>query len=138
MKTLPSIKLSRGHDGNGPLTAKSIIDLGFDRRELAIETKRSTQGLQSEAYVQQRSADGLFVSRAYGIAGRGDFSAVIAQREGARATEKALGALHDQALGRLDFVMERALRHYGRSAGEATQEAHADQAAAAKPETACA
>jgi hypothetical protein len=138
MKTLPSIKLSRGHDGKGPLTAKSIIDLGFDRRELVIETGRSTKGLQSEAYVQQRSADGLFVSRAFGIAGRGDFSAVVAQREGARATEKALRALHEQALDSLDFVLERALRHYGRSAGEATQAAPADQAATTKPEAACA
>jgi hypothetical protein len=138
MKTLPSIKLSRGHDGKGPLTATSIIDLGFDRRELAIETSRSTQGLQSKAYGQQRSGDGLFVSRVSGNTGRADFIAVVAQREDARATEKALRALHEQALDSLDFVLERALRHYGRSAGEATQAAPADQAATTKPEAACA
>ena len=116
MNSTPSIVLSRGYEGKGPLTLTSTIDLGFDRRELESEWKRSTQGRGSEAYVQQRSPDGLFVSRAFGIAGKGDFSAVIAQRPGARATEKALRALHDEALKGLDFAKERALRHYGRQA----------------------
>lgn len=105
--------ISRGHDGKQPLSAKTKIDLGFDRRALVIRTSRSNGGLAAEAFVVQDSECGRFETRAYGRGRLGDFSKRLCVREGARATEKAVRSLHDLALVEVDQLKAQAVAYYG-------------------------
>jgi len=47
------VVLSRGHDGKQPLSARSEIPLGIERRYLVIDTRKGTHGLCSRARVVQ-------------------------------------------------------------------------------------
>lgn len=107
--------ISRGHDGRQPISAKTKFELGFDRRQLIIETGRSRPGLVAKAYVVQVSEDGHIETRAFGIGRCGDFSLKIAERAGARATEKAVRELHQEALGCAAQMKAAALTHYGQN-----------------------
>lgn len=79
---------------------------------LRITTSKNLRGdLQARATVAFRTEYGF--THAIGLADRGgDFGATIITREG-RATEKALRALHDEALGHLDLVLAHVANHYG-------------------------
>lgn len=107
---------SRGFNGKQPLSAKTKIDLGFDRHRLIIETHKSRTGLESTAYVVQVSEDGYLETRAFGVGKCGGFTAKIAERTGARATEKAVQDLHLEALDAAEQMKAAALAHYGQKA----------------------
>lgn len=75
-----------------------------------ISTSKNLLGdLQSHATVCFRTASGF----THAIGGpSGDYSASIIRRPG-RATEKALRALHEEALGHLDLLLTHIGVHYG-------------------------
>lgn len=107
-----AVERSNGHDGKQPLKFITKIPLGFDRRELRIETgKASRGGIEVDARVVQLSECGRTHSHAYGRGG--DYSKVIGARA-ARGTEKALLDLHMHGLAMLDQVKAAALAHYQR------------------------
>lgn len=98
---LPNVK-AKEHQGlpEDPMTAF-----------VQISTSKNSRGeLQSRATVAFRTKYGF--THAIGFGGDGDFSANIITRQG-RATEKALRALHDEALGHLDLVLDHVAAHYG-------------------------
>ncbi len=78
---------------------------------LRISTSKNLRGdLQAYATVAFRTTMGF--THAIGPRDRGgDFGAAIITRAG-RATEKALRALHDEALGHLDLVLAHVADHY--------------------------
>jgi len=63
------------------------------------------------AYVQI-SECGHFQTTVLGVGGGGDFSRTLASQPGARGTEKAIRAMHAQALAQLEEVRAQALAHY--------------------------
>lgn len=79
---------------------------------LRISTSKNIRGdLQARATVAFRTTTGF--THAIGPADRGgDFGAAVITRPG-RATEKALRALHDEALGHLDLILSHVGEHYG-------------------------
>lgn len=108
----PSVTLTRGHDGKQPLAAKTKIDLGLDRRVLVIETTKASNGLRCTAYGVQVSQCGLFETRAFGSTGAADFRRDVAFIPAGRATEKAVLALHDQGLAKLEELRTEAHAYY--------------------------
>ena len=78
---------------------------------LRISTSKNSRGaLQAYASVAFRTKYGF--THAIGFGAGGDFSAAVITRQG-RATEKALRALHDEALSHLDLVLAHVAEHYG-------------------------
>lgn len=109
-----AVERSNGHDGKQPLKLITKIPLGFDRRELRIETgKASRGGIAVDARVVQLSECGRMHTHAYGLGAGGDFSKVIEVRP-VRGTEKALLDLHMHGLAKLDEVKGAAMAHYQR------------------------
>lgn len=110
--------LSRGfHDK--ALRAKTIIVLGFDRRELHIETSKAVRGgIESDATVYQRTEDGMGLQHAFGLAGGGDYSARLRHDPTGRATEKALRTMHEAALMQADEQVRKVRAFYGQPAAE--------------------
>lgn len=102
-------------DGGG-LRRVTRVPLGFDRRELRIETRRSIwrKTLETSATVVQVHEDGNGYTHALGLGtGCGDFSARVAE-SAARATEAAIVRQHDSV--DIAGVLARALAHYQRAA----------------------
>lgn len=104
---------------HGDLEITTAEPLGADRRELRITTRRNSgrRTLQARAAVVQVSEDGRSYTHAFSLSrqGCGDFSAVLIEAPG-RATEKALTALHLQALQQLPEVLTRARAWYAPAA----------------------
>lgn len=94
------------------LRAQTRVDLGFDRRQLRIETCKSGAGIVSRASVLQQTEDGASWTHAFGLAGGGDFSERLSTVPGARCTEKALRTAHEAALRALPEIEARARAHY--------------------------
>ncbi|PTT79235.1 hypothetical protein DBR42_21780 [Pelomonas sp. HMWF004] len=108
---------SRGSKGNGALQLSTVIPLGADRREMEIRTyKQDTGGtIVCRVSVSQISECGAFRSHVIGFGKEGDFSC----RHGvakARATPKALHALHRAALNDVETLLAAAREHYAQKA----------------------
>lgn len=111
------VRMSRGWDNKGPLTATTKISIGEHRRELHIVTSKTAfrPGLSSDAKVVQISEDGYFASHAMNIGagkGSGDFSKKLFLIDGARATEKSILAMHTQANALIADLLVEARAHY--------------------------
>lgn len=101
----------------GELRARSVVALGFDRRELHIETRKGGRGVSCDASVMQRTEDGRGLTHAFAFGGEGDdFRRTLASDPKARATEKALATMHAAALVNLADVVAAACAHYGKPA----------------------
>lgn len=113
---------SRGSKGNGSLQLSTVIPLGADRREMEIRTyKQDTGGtIVCRVSVSQISECGSFRSHVIGFGKEGDFSC----RHGvakARATPKALYALHQAALNDAEGLLAAAREHYAQKAQETAE-----------------
>lgn len=113
---------SRGSKGNGSLQLSTVIPLGADRREMEIRTyKQDTGGtIVCRVSVSQVSEDGAFRSHVIGFGKEGDFSC----RHGvakARATPKALYALHQAALNDAEALLTAAREHYAQKSRETAE-----------------
>ena len=99
----------------GALAAESIYPLRFDRRELRILTMKGSRGLFCNAQCVQVSADG----RSYTFAMFSDYRKVMAEDRAARATERAIRALHESAMAGLPAVVAACRAHYKQPPAEA-------------------
>lgn len=115
----------------GELRAKSVFPLGFDARELHIETGKSSPGVTCSATVFRRTADGMGLEHAFGFgAPGGDFRRTLKTDPKARATEKTLSTMHAACLVDLPALMVAACAHYGKPAPAAETAAPAQALAA--------
>lgn len=106
-------------DRQGITRALSVLPLGFDRRELRIETRKHSfrGGVYCSATVVQVSEDGRSYTHAMSYGAAGDFSKTLAHEKAARATEKAIGTMHERCLtAGVYALLDEAKRHYGHHA----------------------
>lgn len=95
------------------LSATTCIPLGFDNRELRIQTRKHSihGGIYCNAFVVTITPMGY--SHAIGLGAGGDFSKTLDQDRSARATEKAIRAMHQRCLVAGAYaVLDEAIRHY--------------------------
>ena len=112
-------KLSRDRDGK--LQAETRIPLGFENRELRIETsKHYSGGTATTAKVVEVTESGFRFAIGIGGSGKGDYSKTIAH-ERCRATEKAIERLHHKALAQQYAIEAEARAHYGQTVASAVQ-----------------
>lgn len=99
-------------DSHNRLRVRTIIDMGFDRRELHIETDKGYRGgIETSATCYQITEDGCGRQHAFGLAGGGDFSKQL-KVSPARGTEKALLALHTEAMTTIEDTVKACVEHY--------------------------
>lgn len=93
--------VTRGRDG---VEAKTVIDLGYDGRELHVTTcKRGCGGLSTMANVFTRTEGGSLTCVLFQ-----DFHARLAEDRTARCTDKAIRTMHAQALDDIEAVLTKA------------------------------
>lgn len=106
--------IKRNHEGK--LVAETRIELGFDRRELRIDTQKNHNhyggGVKTGATVVQVSEDGMSYTHVFGLAGDGDWSRTLIHDKTARGTEKTITAQHSTALIDLEAIKAAAVAHY--------------------------
>jgi hypothetical protein len=101
-------------NNRGELRARTVITLGFDSRELHIETRKGSRGgVECSAAVFRRTADGLGLEHAFGRGG--DFRRTLKHAPNARATERTLRTVHEECTADARGVTWAALEHYGRT-----------------------
>lgn len=107
-----------GRNIRGDLRARSVYPLGFDRRELHVETSKSSPGLSCRATVFRVTDDGRVLEHAFGLGrpGSGDYRATLAQDRTGRATEKAVRTMHERCTAELAATLAAACAHYGKAA----------------------
>lgn len=114
---MPTTTTDIGRNMRGELRARSVVPLGFDSRELHIETSKSAPGVSTGAAVHQRTADGVGLSHVFAFGGEGDdFRRTVSRDPKARATEKTLTTMHAAALVDLAALVAAACAHYGKPA----------------------
>lgn len=98
-------------DRNGKLRAKTTIVLGFDSRELHVETSKSYRGgVSCEATVFKVTENCM--QHAMGLGRGGDFSRTLARNPDARATEKTIRTMHVGAMAGIDAIVAEATTYY--------------------------
>lgn len=113
-------------DRSGP-QALTVVQLP-EQRELHIRTSKASSGiLMSRASVHRREGSFLTHAFSFGLDGTGDFSQVIAQRQVARVTERAVELQHASATEQLPSIRAAVEQHYVRRAerAAAAKAAHA-------------
>jgi hypothetical protein len=95
----------KGRDG---FEAETVIDLGFDRRQLRIHTGKRSRGLQCTAHVVQVSEDG----KSFTMVLFQDFNQIVVPVEKKRCTERAINDMHEKALMHVDTIIADAKLHY--------------------------
>lgn len=115
MNAPANFKIDR-HPRDG-LRARTVIVLGFDRRELHIETSKASRGVSCRASVYQKTEDGQGLVHAFAFGGQGDdFRRDLSRDPAARATEKTLTTMHAAALAGLPALLASVHAHYGKPA----------------------
>ena len=94
------------------LRASTVVDLGFDRRELRIETSKGSCGIDTRATVVQVSEDGKSATYALNYGGGGDFSVKLGTPLAKPATEKNIRAQHEQSIADLAPTIAAAMAYY--------------------------
>jgi hypothetical protein len=114
---LPLYPTTVKRSSRGELSAMTVVPLGFDRRELRVETSKSYNGgVDCSATCVQVDANGFGYSLRLGLGGDGDYSKRLVVARGMRATEKNIRAVHAQALAQLDQVLAEVNAKYTREA----------------------
>ena len=104
--------LSRGHDKS--LRAKTIIPLGFDRRELHVLTSKGSRGaIVCAAQCVQVAEDG----RSFSFILFGDFRKTLANSP-ARCTEKELSRVHAEGLAGIEACIAECRAFYAKQAAD--------------------
>lgn len=95
--------IRRGTDG--ALRAKTVIPFGYDRRELHINTYKSSRGgLSASAQAVEVDPDG----RSYRFTLFADYNRTLVADPAMRCTEKNLRMIHDRALALADEALAEA------------------------------
>lgn len=98
--------LTRKRNG---LEAKTVIPMEGNRR-LWITTSKGSRGLWTSASVIHEKSGGI-ITHVFGGA-EGDFSESVRRDPKARATEKAIRTMHEDALRDADRIVVAATMHY--------------------------
>jgi hypothetical protein len=110
---LPEVPVIVKRSSRGELSAKTVVPLGFDRRELRIETSKSYNGgVDCSATCVQVDVDGFGYSCRLGLGGDGDYSKRLVVERDMRATEKNIRKVHAAALAQLDQVLAEVRAKY--------------------------
>lgn len=101
-----------GKDRNGITRALTSIPLGFENRELRIETRKHSiyGGVYCSATVVTITPYGF--SHAIGLGRGGDYSKTIEHSRDQRATERAIAGMHAKCMAGADQILAAAVAHY--------------------------
>ena len=108
-----------GKDRNGTTRALSVALLGFDNRQLRIETRKHGiyGGVYCNACVVTLNATGY--SHAIGVGRGGDFSKTLLHERGARATVQAIERMHRECMANAAAVLAEAIAYYPQPVAQA-------------------
>lgn len=95
-------RISRGHDG---IEANTVIQLGYDGRELHIHTSKAPRGgISTLAHVMTRTADNTLTCVLFQ-----DFSSRLELDRNRRCTQANIARMHAKALVGIDGVLAAAM-----------------------------
>lgn len=97
---------------DGSFQGTTKVPLGFERRELRIQTRKNTArgGVDSVAMVVQLNEDDAGFTFAFGRGG--DFFQTLQHEPKARCTETTVRRMHNLAISNLAGLIESARTHY--------------------------